>query len=87
MPKKVFDILPPKKEERILITKKEIPTLKEKPGPKIHFPKISFPKISLKRIIFYFLILLSFSALVFSFNSQEQRLKFGQKSKKLILLR
>jgi hypothetical protein len=57
MPKKVFDILPPKKE-KILIAKKEVPGLKERIRPKIHFPKITFPKISFRKFIFSFLILL-----------------------------
>jgi hypothetical protein len=74
MPKKVFDILPPKKE-KILIAKKEVPGLKERIRPKIHFPKITFPKISFRKFIFSFLILLLVSALIFSFKFSRAEIK------------
>jgi hypothetical protein len=77
MPKKVFDILPPKKEkkEKILIVKKEAPTLKEKPKSKIHFPKITLPKISFRKVILSFLILLLVSAFIFSFQFSKAEIK------------
>jgi hypothetical protein len=67
MPKKVFDILPPKRER--------VPILKEKPKPKIHFPKINFPKISFRKVIFSFLILLLFSAFALSFQFSRAEIK------------
>jgi hypothetical protein len=77
MPKKVFDILPPKREkkEKILIVKKEAPTLKERIRPKIHFPKITLPKISFKKVILSFLILLLVSAFIFSFQFSKAEIK------------
>jgi len=77
MPKKVFDILPPNREkkEKILIVKKEAPTLKEKPKPKIHFPKIILPKISFRKVILSFLILLLVSAFIFSFQFSKAEIK------------
>jgi len=73
MAKKIFDILPPKKEEKL--PEKKPPFVLKKPNFKISFPKITFPKFSLKKPIFLFLVLILILLFAFSFKFSKVEIK------------
>jgi hypothetical protein len=82
MPKRIFDISPPKtkKEKPPVIEKKPVIVKRES---KIHFPRLTFPKISFKTIIFSFLVLILVLITALSFELSRAKIEILPETKEV----